>query len=192
MMTAVKERLFFTIVYLVLDARCEQRNANRRFDCTDEHSKASLLIQSRLLTCQNEPQVVDVLLDVLEPTSKLVVSFNLYTQYFQTKNLLYGTSFEYCELLKNANTHINPVTRIALEMAKENFPQVLKSCPLHGLFNVTGLAVSGKLVPPYAPQGSYYFNLRASNKRNQTIIACTTEFHILQKPLFTRTLSMLG
>uniref|UniRef100_A0A182SP81 Uncharacterized protein n=1 Tax=Anopheles maculatus TaxID=74869 RepID=A0A182SP81_9DIPT len=111
-----------------------------RLDCSDENSKASLLIQSRLRTYRNEPQVVDVLLDILESTSKVVVNFNLYTQYFQTKNLLYGTTFEYCELLKNANTQINPVTRIALDMAQANFPQVLKQCPLHGLFNVTGLA----------------------------------------------------
>uniref|UniRef100_A0A182RFW1 MD-2-related lipid-recognition domain-containing protein n=1 Tax=Anopheles funestus TaxID=62324 RepID=A0A182RFW1_ANOFN len=185
------------MIYMIMCLRCEQRIAKRpllikRLDCTDEHSKVSLLIQSRLLTCRNEPQVVDVLLDILEPTSKLVVIFNLYTQYFQTKNLLYGTSFEYCELVKNADTHINPVTRIALNLAQTNFPQVLKPCPLRGLINVTGLVVNSKLIPPYAPQGSYYFNIRAANKRNETIIACTSEFHIVQKALLTRTMSILG
>uniref|UniRef100_A0A182MR59 MD-2-related lipid-recognition domain-containing protein n=1 Tax=Anopheles culicifacies TaxID=139723 RepID=A0A182MR59_9DIPT len=164
----------------------------KRLDCTNEQSKASVLLQCTVHTCRNEPQVVNVLLDILEPTTKLVVALNLYTQYYTSKNLLYGTSFEYCELTKNANTQINPVTRIALNIAQENFPQVLKQCPLHGLINVTGLAVNSKLVPPYAPQGSYYFNIRAANKRNQTIVACTAEFQILQKPLLTRTLSMFG
>uniref|UniRef100_A0A182VYC5 Uncharacterized protein n=1 Tax=Anopheles minimus TaxID=112268 RepID=A0A182VYC5_9DIPT len=164
----------------------------KRLDCTDEQSKASMLIQCTVHTCRNEPQTVNVLLDILEPTSKVVVALNLYTQYYKSKNLLYGTSFEYCELTKNANIQINPVTRIALNIAQENFPQVLKQCPLSGLINVTGLVMNSKLVPPYAPQGSYYFNIRAANKRNQTIISCTSEFQILQKPLLTRTLSMLG
>ena len=149
-------------------------------------------MQSRLLTRRNEPQVVNVMLDILEPTSKLLIIFNLYTQYFQTKNLLYGTTFEYCDLTKNLNTQINPVTRIAINLARENFPQVLKQCPLYGLVNVTGLEVNSRLVPPYAPQGSYYFSIRASNKRNQTIVACTSEFHIVQKALFTRTFSLLA
>uniref|UniRef100_A0A8W7Q3G6 Uncharacterized protein n=1 Tax=Anopheles coluzzii TaxID=1518534 RepID=A0A8W7Q3G6_ANOCL len=99
----------------------------------------------RLLTRRNEPQVVDVMLDILEPTSKLLIIFNLYTQYFQTKNLLYGTTFEYCDLTKNVNTQINPVTRIAINLARENFPQVLKQCPLYGLVNVTGLEVNSRL-----------------------------------------------
>uniref|UniRef100_A0A182K4L7 Uncharacterized protein n=1 Tax=Anopheles christyi TaxID=43041 RepID=A0A182K4L7_9DIPT len=164
-------------------------------DCpirTDEHSHVSTLMQSRLLTRRNEPQVVDVLLDILEPTSKLLVIFNLYTQYFQTKNLLYGTTFEYCDLMKNLHTQTNPVTGIAINVARENFPQVLKQCPLYGLVNVTGLAVDSKLIPPYAPPGAYYFNIRASNKRNETIVACTSEFHIVKQALFTRTFSMLG
>uniref|UniRef100_A0A182PD45 Uncharacterized protein n=1 Tax=Anopheles epiroticus TaxID=199890 RepID=A0A182PD45_9DIPT len=164
----------------------------KRLDCTDEKSKISTLLLSQLTTPRNGPQIVDVLLDIVEPTSKLLIIFNLYTQYLQTKTLLYGTTFEYCDLMKNLNTQINPVTVIALSVARENFPQVLQQCPFYGLVNVTGLQVNNKLIPPYAPHGTYYFSIRASNKRNQTIVGCTSEFYIVQQALFTRTLSMLG
>uniref|UniRef100_A0A9I3GJI0 MD-2-related lipid-recognition domain-containing protein n=1 Tax=Anopheles farauti TaxID=69004 RepID=A0A9I3GJI0_9DIPT len=175
------------IVCYILIVHSEQHLTKRpliikRLNCGN-HPKVSKLVKCSLLTSRNQPQVIDVLLDILEPTAKLNVKFNLYTQHFHTKNLLYGTTFEYCELVKYADSHINPVTRIALYIAQRNFPHILQPCPLYGLINVTSLVVDSKLVPPYAPQGSYYFDIRASNKRNQTIMECTSEFLVTQKLL---------
>ncbi|KFB42073.1 AGAP013203-PA-like protein [Anopheles sinensis] len=155
-------------------------------------NKMSQLIHCRVWTHREEAQIVDVLLDIREPISKLTIAYKIYTQYFHTRNLLYGTEFEYCDFVKSSDVSFNPVAQIALNLAKDNFPEIVKPCPVQGLINVTSLRVVQKLLPPYAPPGAYYFDIRASNKRNQTIIACASEFTVVQKSLINQTLSMLG
>uniref|UniRef100_A0A182RFW0 Uncharacterized protein n=1 Tax=Anopheles funestus TaxID=62324 RepID=A0A182RFW0_ANOFN len=78
------------------------------------------------------------------------------------------------------------VAVLVYNYAKHNFPQILKPCPVLGIFNVSGLTVDKNLIPPFVTPGGYFVSQRYHSKRNETYLHYELEFFVTAPSIFNK------
>uniref|UniRef100_A0A182VYC6 Uncharacterized protein n=1 Tax=Anopheles minimus TaxID=112268 RepID=A0A182VYC6_9DIPT len=144
----------------------------KRFECVRQPYKITKLHYCHLETFRNGTQVADVVLEVLNNLHKMFVTFGIYLQYLRSRTQLLVASIEYCQRANSNQLSMgNAAAKFTLDYAQQHFPQLLTDCPVRAghMFNVTGLRITDSIIPVFVISGTYYMELRAYNKRNQTI-----------------------
>lgn len=119
-----------------------------------------------------------MLIELQEPQEKVFLTFTVYMQHQRSRSALYGTTFDVCKVIEDAATGANKVAAVIVDVARVNFPQLLKPCPMEGMLNATGVKMDDNMVLPYTLPGAYRTEVRIYNKRNQTLVAWNTDFEL--------------
>uniref|UniRef100_A0A182SX95 Uncharacterized protein n=1 Tax=Anopheles maculatus TaxID=74869 RepID=A0A182SX95_9DIPT len=165
----------------------------RKFECQSEIPLQMQLVQCIVESPRHSPQLISLAVNVVQPLPKIYLSTNVYVKQRQSMMFVYGTTFEYCEfLMRNESRQANPVAVLVYNYAKHNFPQILRPCPLSGMFNVSRLRVDKNLIPPFVTPGGYFAEQRFFNKRNETLLRYETEFSVTAPSIFNRTMTLLS
>uniref|UniRef100_A0A182XWJ6 Uncharacterized protein n=1 Tax=Anopheles stephensi TaxID=30069 RepID=A0A182XWJ6_ANOST len=165
----------------------------RRFECDNETNVYMKVLRCNLESPRHSPQLINIVVNIEQPLPKIYVSINLYVKQRQSMMFVYGTTFEYCEfLMRNESRQTNPVAVLIYNYAKHNFPQILRPCPLAGIFNVTGLHVDRNLIPPFVTPGGYFAEQRFFNKRNETVLRYESEFAVSAPSIFNKTMTLFA
>ncbi|XP_050071226.1 uncharacterized protein LOC126559154 [Anopheles maculipalpis] len=189
--------LCLIIVGMIASEHVFHRNSKplvlRRLDCVAEHPSYMKMLQCILESPRHSPQLISIAVNVKQALSKIYLSTNVYVKQRQSMMFVYGTTFEYCEfLMHNESRQANPVAVLVYNYAKHNVPQILKPCPLSGIFNVSGLRVDKNLIPPFVTPGVYFASQRLFNKRNETLFEYETEFAVSAPSIFNRTMALFS
>uniref|UniRef100_A0A9I3GJ71 Uncharacterized protein n=1 Tax=Anopheles farauti TaxID=69004 RepID=A0A9I3GJ71_9DIPT len=165
----------------------------KNFECINHSNKYINLIRCHLESPRNSPQMMQIVVNITQPVSKIFVTTDIYLKHSQRLTFVYGTTFEYCEFIsRNETRPNNPVAALVYNYAKHNFPQVLKPCPVFGIVNITNLCMDENMIPPFVTPGGYYANQRYHDKRNETILQYEAEFYVAVPSLFNKTMTLLN
>uniref|UniRef100_A0A182MSL3 Sema domain-containing protein n=1 Tax=Anopheles culicifacies TaxID=139723 RepID=A0A182MSL3_9DIPT len=165
----------------------------RKFDCIREPGSSWNVLECSLKNPRHSAQLLNIAVNIDQTIPKVYITTNVYVKQRQHLMFLYGTTFEYCEFLMHNDTRqTNPVAVLIYNYAKFNFPQLLKPCPVEGIYNVSDLRVDKNLIPPFVTPGAYFSTQRFHNKRNETFFAYEAEFSVAAPSIFNRTMTMFA
>ncbi|KAL1373886.1 hypothetical protein pipiens_000793, partial [Culex pipiens pipiens] len=148
----------------------------RKFDCPGQPYPATKVIMCRVRNLRDQPQQVDFVVEILEPQVDILVAFELFVQHQHSRTLLYGTTMDYCRIM--AGSDGNKVTELLFTIARKTIPQVLRTCPYGGVLNASEVSLGLDMVPAFTLPGRYRANMRWYNKKNQTMLAWSSEFEL--------------
>lgn len=148
----------------------------RKFECPGQPYPAAKVIMCRVRNLRDQPQQVDFVVEILEPQVDILVAFELFVQHQHSRTLLYGTTMDYCRIM--AGSDGNKVTELLFTMARKTIPQVLRTCPYGGVLNASEVSLGLDMVPAFTLPGRYRANMRWYNKKNQTMLAWSSEFEL--------------
>ncbi|XP_053671595.1 uncharacterized protein LOC128721821 [Anopheles nili] len=163
----------------------------KKLECLGQPYKYTTVLRCDLENPRHGPQTVHVVVDLKQPIPKVYINTNIYVKHFQSRTILYGTTFEYCDfLMRNESRQNNPVAVLIYNYGKHNFPQVIRPCPALGVYNVSNLVLSENMIPPFVTPGTYYAIQWFYNKRNETLLHYESEFTVAAPSIFNRTMSL--
>lgn len=150
----------------------------KKHECSEQPYLVSKLLECKVDSYRDKPQEITMVMEMLEPQRRVFLTFTVFMQHQRTRSTLYGTTIDVCKVLEDAADGTNKVAQVIVEVARKNFPQILKPCPYEGVFNATGISMDSNMVLPYTLPGAYRTEVRFYNKRNQTIVAWNTDFEM--------------
>lgn len=150
----------------------------KKHECPGQPYPVSKLLECKVNSYRDRPQEISMAIDILEPQRRVFMTFTVYMQHQRTRSALYGTTVDVCKVMADAEAGTNKVAEVIVDVARKNFPQILKPCPFEGVFNATGISMDSNMVLPYTLPGAYRTEVRYYNKRNQTIVAWNTDFEL--------------
>uniref|UniRef100_A0A182J4R1 MD-2-related lipid-recognition domain-containing protein n=1 Tax=Anopheles atroparvus TaxID=41427 RepID=A0A182J4R1_ANOAO len=163
----------------------------KRFECTGQPYKYTTVFSCHVENQRDKPQRLQISVNITELLTKLFISIELYAKHRQSQTLMYGTTFEYCEFMKNKESQSNPVAAIMYNYAKHNYPHILIPCPITGMFNISN-QLDRNMIPPFVTPGSYIATHRFYTKRNETVLDYIADFSIAAPSIFNKTMTMFN